>query len=125
MLDKIKDIITYIINLIMSYIRRKNKDTENKKELSKQEKEVDKAIENNDVDKLNSILHSVVVIGLSLCLFGCTTVNNNLEIPKEQKIEKMTYNNIEGYFVPKQMMGVLIKYKLRYDYYKEKYGDID
>lgn len=134
------DIIYKILEVIQSFFDNKKKKTEielqEKKEkeekkiqealkeddLEKQKKEASDAAYEGNVDKINEILNSSVLILLSFSFLfcGCTT-KKVIYVPTDRQVVKIVHNEQEGYFVPKAVMAELLQYKIEAKYYKEKF----
>ena len=93
-----------------------------KDDLEKQKKEVSDAAYEANVDKINEILNSSVLILLSFSFLfsGCVT-KKVIYVPTDRQVVKIVHNEQEGYFVPKSVMSELLQYKIEAKYYKEKF----
>lgn len=137
----VMEIISKILDLIKSIFDSKSKkiEAENQKkkekaekerkealkkdDLEKKKKEVSDAAYSGDVDKINEILNSCITIFFVLTftlLSGCVS-KEIIYVPTDRQVVKITYNEQEGYFVPKAVMAELLQYKIEAKYYKEKF----
>lgn len=129
-------IITEILNLIANFlkfkiktkeqeIKQQEKDKKHKKSIDEQKEDAEKAVFNGDVDTINKIINSgIIVICSMLLLTGCITKEKLVYVESDREVKKMTYENVDGYFVPSIVLKELLHAKIEAKYYKEQYESI-
>lgn len=121
----------------INYLIHKGKIREKReKQLEKQEdnlennnQEIDQAIYNHDVNKINEIINSNVsitlILSFSLLLGGCSMFQTKvIYVPGDREVKELEYQGVHGYFVPDATMSDLLKSKNKCRFYERKYGPI-
>lgn len=88
------------------------------KDLEKRVTEMNSAIEEGDVDKVNERLRNhtmkIIVLCGTLLLCGCGTTEIRY-VPESQKAVPMTHHGAEGWFVPNGVFSIISEKADRYD----------
>lgn len=86
--------------------------------------EVDIAIENNDLDKINSIIHRIILLfGFMLIFSGCVTEYVPVYVQEDEKVIYEEKDGKPGYWVPQTTMRKLLTYKVKWEAYLEAKQD--
>jgi len=124
-------ILTQILDLICNFLRFKikkeekrineeEKEKKSKKTLDEQKQEANDAVFNGDTEMINKILTKCILIAFCLAMTGCRT-EKIIYVSSDREVKKLTYENVDGYFVPNLVMSELLEYKVEAKYYKEAY----
>jgi len=69
-------------------------------------------------------MKSIALISILLILTGCISTKT-VYISESEKVESITHNGVEGYFIPKHKMIQLTEEHIKYKAYLKKYGPIN
>ena len=127
-------LLSQILAVINSFLKLKIKNVEkdikkqedlkrDTKSLEQQKEESSNAVFNGDIDMINKIINSCLVITLTLSLCGCIH-EKIIYVQSDREVKRVVYDNIQGYFVPDIVMKELLEYKIEAKYYKEAYESI-
>jgi len=127
-LDLIGKLVDAVIKFFEFKITNSKKDNELTKKEKKKEKELNKkiddvrnAIHSNNDDKLNSLLSKCLLIGLlSLsCIFSGCVNEKVVYVTQDRQIKSITYEGVEGKFVPNSVMEEIVTDALKWRNYQE------